>query len=134
METYEQLLEVKEDDLDDLNHVNNVRYVQWIQDISKAHWLGAANKDMLENTIWVVQNHNITYKNAAILGDRIRIKTHISETKGATSIRVVEMYHAGTGKLLVHSKTAWCLLNSHTLKPMRISDEISTIFKQRNSP
>lgn len=128
METYQKTITVEEDDLDELNHVNNVRYVQWIQDISKEHWLTVAPKKMRDGIIWVVMNHNITYKNAAKLGDIIKINTYISQSRGATSIRVVEMHDRKTGRLLLRSTTQWCLLKADSLKPIRISEEIKQVF------
>jgi len=133
MEAFEKIIEVRVNDLDDLNHVNNVRYVQWIQDISKEHWESKVSEELLGAVVWVVLNHNITYRNAARLGDVIRLKTYISQTKGATSTRVVEMYNRTKNQLLVHSKTDWCLLNAKTLRPMRISKEISTIFEDKTA-
>jgi len=128
MLNYEKTLTVSKDDLDDLNHVNNVRYVQWIQDISKEHWQKYASAKMQESVVWVVMNHNITYKSAAVLGDQITVKTHISESRGAKSIRIVEMFNNKTNLLLLRSKTEWCLLNAKTHKPMRIPPEIDEVF------
>lgn len=128
MEYYEKVITASSEDLDDLNHVNNVRYVQWIQDVSKEHWQNFATADMQSSVVWVVMNHNITYKNAAKLGDQIKIQTHIAESRGATSIRVVEMYNSITNQLLLRSKTEWCLLNAETFRPMRISKEIKNVF------
>ncbi len=128
MQTFEKTIRVVADDLDDLKHVNNVRFVQWIQDISKAHWQAYAPKEIQDEVVWVVMNHNITYKGEALLHDEIKIRTYIAESHGATSVRAVEMHNAETGKLLLTSKTAWCLLNAKTGKPMRISDKIRGIF------
>ena len=132
MESFEKTLTVLENDLDDLDHVNNVRYVQWIQDISKEHWQTCAPSEMKEGVVWVVMNHNISYKSAAFLGDVIRVHTHISESRGATSIREVEMYNAKTNLLLLRSKTEWCLLNKETLRPIRINDSIKKVFSKEN--
>ena len=128
MEYFEKTITVSENDLDDLNHVNNVRYVQWIQDISKEHWQQIATQEIQDSVVWVVMNHNITYKGAAVLGDIINVRTYIESSRGATSVRVVEMYAAKTNLLLLRSKTEWCLLNIKTLRPTRISDEIKTVF------
>ncbi|MFK5972700.1 MAG: thioesterase [Flavobacteriaceae bacterium] len=132
MENFEKTLIVSQDDLDELDHVNNVRYVQWIQDISKEHWQAVAPSEMKEGVIWVVMNHNISYKSAAILNDNIKIHTHIAESRGATSIRVVEIYNIKTNRLLMRSTTEWCLLNAKTLKPMRISQDIKHVFLEKN--
>jgi acyl-CoA thioester hydrolase len=129
MEIYTMRIKVREEDLDDLLHVNNVRYVQWIQDISKEHWYRVAVAPYRDSAVWVVRNHNIHYKNAAVLGDTIVMKTYIQATRGALSTRVVEMYKEESGELLVHSKTEWALLHSETLRPMRISEDISQLFR-----
>lgn len=128
MEYFEKTLVVSEEDLDDLNHVNNVRYVQWIQDISKEHWQTHAPQKMQNGIVWVVLNHDISYKNAAVLADEIIIRTHIEKSRGATCTRIVEMYAAKTNLPLLRSKTEWCLLNKESLRPMRISDEIKNVF------
>ncbi|HZJ21652.1 MAG TPA: acyl-ACP thioesterase domain-containing protein [Pricia sp.] len=127
-EGYEKTIVVQGDDLDELNHVNNVRFVQWIQDISKEHWITTAPEPMREGVIWVVMHHDISYKNSAQLGDIINVSTYIEKSRGATSVRIVEMHHATTHTLLVRSSTKWCLLNEKSLKPIRISEEIKQIF------
>jgi len=129
MRSYEKQIIVGHGDLDELNHVNNVRYVQWIQDISKEHWQNVAPNAMKTGILWVVRNHNIDYKSAAILDDVVRVRTYIANTKGAVSVRCVEMFNNKTNQLLVRSNTEWCLLNAKTLKPMRISEAIKKIFE-----
>lgn len=129
MKPFSIKITVAPDDLDDLDHVNNVRYVQWIQDISKAHWTHKAPKILQDDVVWVVLNHNITYKSAAKLNDTITIETYIAGSHGATTIRIVDMYLEDNGQHLVHSETEWCLLQGKTLKPMRIPPEIKAIFE-----
>tara|TARA_R110002051_G_scaffold140837_4_gene213927 strand:+ start:921 stop:1310 length:390 start_codon:yes stop_codon:yes gene_type:complete len=125
---FEKDIHVQQEDLDDLNHVNNVRYVQWIQDVSKEHWQKKAPDSLKEGIIWVVLNHNITYKSAAKLDDHIKIRTHIAKTKGAISTRIVEMFDANTNVPIIYAKTEWVMLNAATYKPMRVSEEIQNIF------
>lgn len=128
MNSFHKEITVSLDDLDDLNHVNNVRYVQWIQDISKEHWQASASSLMQDQVIWVVLSHHIEYKRAAVLNDPIKISTYIDSSSGAKSIRIVEMKHATTNKLLVKSSTEWCLLESKSYRPIRIPDDIKEIF------
>ena len=131
MENFEKRIVVAQEDLDDLDHVNNVRYVQWIQDISKEHWQTVAPNELKAGILWVVKNHNIDYLSAAVLGDEILIRTFIAETKGAISVRCVEMYNDKTNQLLVRSHTEWVLLNALTLKPIRISEAIKKVFVRK---
>ncbi|CAM4387510.1 thioesterase family protein [Zobellia roscoffensis] len=128
MQSYQKTITVQKDDLDDLDHVNNVRYVQWMQDISKEHWVTVAPEEMRNGIIWVVMTHHITYKSAAVLDDVIEMRTYIQKSRGAVSVRIVEMYNKKTKELLVKSSTEWCLLNAETLKPTRISQEIKDVF------
>lgn len=128
MKYYEKVLTVKKGDLDELEHVNNVRYVQWIQDISKEHWQSKVSKEIQDSVVWVVMNHNISYKSAAKLNDTIHVRTHIEKSRGAVSIRVVEMFDTKTNQLLVRSSTEWCLLHGKTLRPMRIPKDIKGVF------
>ncbi|WP_405414384.1 acyl-CoA thioesterase [Maribacter sp. Asnod1-A12] len=128
MNAFQKNIVVSSDDIDDLNHVNNVRYVQWIQDISKEHWQVTATSKMQQEVIWVVLSHHIEYKRAALLNDPIIISTNIESSSGAKCIRIVEMIHGKSKKLLVKSSTEWCLLNSKTYRPVRIPEEIKEIF------
>jgi len=131
MQTFEKNIIVSKDNLDELNHVNNVRYVQWIQDIAKEHWQTYASEEIQESVVWVVMNHNITYKHAAIEGDQIKMHTYIKSNSGATCLRVVEMHNTKTNQLLLYSETKWCLLNAQNFRPTRISKEIVQIFRSK---
>jgi len=74
--------------------------------------------------------NNVRYVIAAKLNDTIHIRTHIEKSRGAISIRVVEMFDSKTNRLLVRSSTEWCLLDSNKLKPIRITEDIKNTFKQ----
>ena len=128
MHSFEGIITVTKDDLDDLNHVNNVRYVQWVQDIAKEHWQKGASKDILENYFWVMLNHYIEYKNSALLHDVIKLKTYIQKYEGATCIRVVEISNNQTGVLIAKSETKWCLMNTKSKRPVRITSDITELF------
>ncbi|WP_422104927.1 acyl-CoA thioesterase [Winogradskyella sp.] len=129
MQTYEKTITVSEEDLDQLNHVNNVRYVQWVQDMAEAHWLQNATKAILDHYFWVLVSHHIDYKNQAVLGDQLRLKTYVSKSEGIFSIRQVDIYNASNDKLIVKSETKWCLMSIKTKRPTRIPAEIITLFE-----
>lgn len=128
MQTYTEIFPVKTSDLDELNHVNNIRYVEWIQEISKKHWLSVTDEKTREGLIWVVRNHEIAYHKSAQLGDDIQIETHIAETKGPISKRVVEIKNNKTGTLLVKGITEWCLLDATTFRPRRVPETVQQLF------
>ena len=128
MNSLEQEITVKKNDLDDLNHVNNVRYIKWIQEIAKNHWKNLVSNEILNNYYWVLLEHHIQYHNPAFLGKKIKIITYVEKTEGVKSSRVVEIYKKKTNQLLVTSKTIWCLINANTNKPNRINEEIKKAF------
>ncbi len=128
MNTYTQYLKVSKSDLDDLNHVNNVTYLQWAQDIAKTHWETEASDAIKAEYIWVAIHHDITYKNPAFLNDEVEVTTYILNSEGPTSTRVVKMHSKVDHKLLVITKTKWCLLDAKTNKPKRIPAHIKDLF------
>ncbi|MED5354728.1 MAG: thioesterase family protein [Bacteroidota bacterium] len=130
MKVLEKKILVSKNDLDDLNHVNNVVYIQWIQKIAKEHWEKLASNEILDNYYWVLLEHQIKYLYPALLDDKIRIKTYIDSTEEIKSSRIVEIYNNDTNRLLVNSRTIWCLINSKTNKPVRIPDEIRQVFNK----
>lgn len=130
-EIYEHRREVTKDDLDDLNHVNNVRYVQWIQDIAKDHWEVRATEDLKKKFFWVVIRHEIDYKKQAFLGDELLIETFVGETTFVTSERYVNIKNAETGNVLVAAKSMWCLLDTVSKRPTKITEDLRTVFHKK---
>lgn len=128
MQSFESQITVSQDDLDNLNHVNNVRYVQWVQDVAEKHWNENATPQMLSDYFWILLKHNIEYKNPAVLGDEIQLKTYIKESGGVTCVRIVEIFNKNSNKLLAVSETKWCLVSQKNMRPSRITDEIRLLF------
>ncbi len=126
MVPFETQITVNKTHIDELQHVNNVVYLQWVQDIANAHWNHLKEGYDTSEFVWVVLRHELDYKGQAILGDKIEAKTWVGETSGMKSIRHVEFYKGG--KLLVQAKTFWCLVDSKTLRPKRITGDIIKIL------
>ncbi len=127
-EIFEYQFTVPKSAIDDMKHVNNVVYLQWIQDVAKKHWESKTDNTIRNLYAWVVLNHFIAYHNPAFENDIITIQTWIDHHKGVKSERHTKIINTTTGKTLVTAKTIWCLLHKETLRPTRITDEISTLF------
>ena len=127
MQTFETTLIVTQNDLDELNHVNNIRYVEWVQDVAKAHWLKHASPKIINDYHWIMLSHYIEYKSPALLNDVITLKTYVINSEGVTTTRMVEIYK-DSDTLLAKSETTWCLINSQTKRPARITPEIMDLF------
>ena len=125
--------------IDVMNHVNNVVYLDWVQTAASKHWNHATKdyfKDLnqsaerigIEKMAWVVMDHYIQYKGAALEGDVIEVTTFVKTMKGATSQRHTEIRRKGEEKVLVSAVTNWCLLKMPEGKPMRVPEEIKRLF------
>lgn len=113
-------------EIDELNHVNNIVYLAWIQDIAYEHWNVLTQNDPQTDYVWYTIRHEIDYLQQAVLGDEITLKTWVGETKGVKSIRHVEVYKEDT--LLAKSQTTYCLLNTKTKRPTRITESVLKIL------
>ena len=122
MSVFETTYTVIASDIDELNHVNNVVYLSWIQNIANLHWTQLKQDQDTSAYVWVVIRHEIDYIGQALLGDSIVAKTWVGETGGIRSIRHVEFYK--NNKLIVKAQTMFCLVNSKSFKPTRITDQI----------
>jgi acyl-CoA thioester hydrolase len=58
----------------------------------------------------------------------LHLKTYVSKCEGVISVREVEILNAKTGKLLVKSKTKWCMTDPKTKRPKRIPENLLSIF------
>jgi acyl-CoA thioester hydrolase len=125
--TFNLIIKVGIDDIDALQHVNNVVYLRYVQDVAQAHWDAISSEEMKKKYSWVVVRHEIDYKSPAFLGDELIAKTWVSACEGVRSIRNVRVYNA-TGKLVVETKTDWCLLDAQTMRPKRIEEDIFCLF------
>ncbi|QAA82241.1 acyl-CoA thioesterase [Aequorivita sp. H23M31] len=119
---------VPESAIDGLGHVNNITYLQWCLEAAEAHWLAKTDAELREQYVWVVLNHNISYKNPAFLGEEIEVQTWIHSHKGVRSERCYRIIRIADNKTLVEAKTQWCLLDGTTRKPIIIPQKVADLF------
>jgi acyl-CoA thioester hydrolase len=138
---FEYQLTVPASAIDVLDHVNNVVYLDWVQLAASKHWNEATSiyfqhEDPSEERLgikkmaWVVLDHHISYKAAAFEGDVLVVSTFVKKMSGATSERHTEIRRKDSGIGLVNAITNWCLLKMPEGRPMRIPQEISTLFSK----
>jgi acyl-CoA thioester hydrolase len=126
--THQKIIVVKSADIDELNHVNNVVYLSWVQDIAKEHWQIRASQEIINQYQGVVVNHNITYKKPLKIHQKVFIKTQVFDNaKGVLWGRMVWIYD-DSEVLVAEANTQYCLVDTQSFKPRRITDEIKSIF------
>lgn len=128
---FQHLIRVQEQDIDELDHVNNVVYLRWVQDVAAAHWESVAPPALKQQYSWVVLRHEIDYYRPAFRHEEIQGFTWVEQPQGAKIDRHVSLYRAGTQELLAKAKTTWCLLDASSMRPRRISDEVSATFSEQ---
>jgi acyl-CoA thioester hydrolase len=127
-EIFEFHFTVPKSAIDEMDHVNNVVYLQWVQDVAKKHWESRTNEDIRNTYVWVVLNHYIEYHSPAFENDEVTLQTWIDNYRGVRSERHTKIINTTTQKVLVSAKTSWCFLHKETLRPVRIPDEITSMF------
>jgi acyl-CoA thioester hydrolase len=119
-------------DIDELDHVNNVVYVRWVQEVAAAHWSRVASVDLQKKCKWVVLRHEIDYHSPAHAGEKLNATTWVDAPEGPLQRRYVIIERENDGKRLAEASTTWCLLDSNTGKPRRISQEIISALSLKN--
>lgn len=127
MKSFGITLQVQPEQIDGLGHVNNIHYLQWVQDVAQAHWEVLTKEIKKPLGIWVVRSHMITYKQPALKGDLLTLKTYVKQSRGVLSERIVEILNAEQTVLAVCS-TQWCYLNKESKKATAIPPEIINLL------
>lgn len=125
---FETALTVADADIDELGHVNNVVYLRWAQDVATAHWRAAATSEQVDAIAWVALRHEIDYKLAAVLGDRIIASTWVGSAEAIRFERFVEILRASDRRVLAAARTIWCPINRATGRPTRVGEDVRRVF------
>lgn len=128
MKSYNMTTEVLPEHIDALGHVNNVQYLYWVQDAAHNHWEVLIQNIDKPLGVWVVRSHSITYKQAALEGDKLTLKTYVKQSRGVLSERIVEIFNAEQ-KLLAVCSTQWCYINPINQKPELIPNTVLELFQ-----
>lgn len=116
-EVFELHLDISPADIDQLGHVNNVSYVRWVQDAAVAHWNAAAAPEDQAKLLWVVIRHEIDYKRAAFLGDKIVARTWVGSATRLAFQRHTEIVRLGDAAVLARAVTTWCPIDAQSGRP-----------------
>lgn len=122
---------VQPEEIDGLGHVNNVCYVSWMQDAAMAHssaqgW--TPDRYHAAGFGWVARSHSIEYRSPAFQGERIVVRTWVSELQRASSVRRFEMVRASDEVLLARAQTNWAFVRFTDHRITRIPEEVAGAF------
>ena len=121
-------LTVPQSAIDGYGHVNNVAYLQWMQDAAIRHPESIPGYKQPENTGWYAREHRIKYLSPAFLGDKIEVRTWISELKRVRGIRKYEFVRMADSKTVVQAETQWVFIELTTVRPIPIPTEMLALI------
>jgi len=116
-------------DIDFMGHVNNARYLSWVQDAVLSHWHKLAPPEAIAAHGWVALKHEITYRKPAFLDDDVIANVLLERIQGARAF--YETIVKRGEEVLAEVKSSWCFIDSETLRPARIGEEIAAFFFPR---
>ncbi|WP_145172116.1 acyl-CoA thioesterase [Rubripirellula lacrimiformis] len=123
---YDLLHTVPAEEIDAQGHVHNLRYLQWTLWAARDHTkaIGFDSKTALDDGFgWVVRDHNVTYKAAAMAGDQLVIRTWVSEIDRISSRRKYVIARPADRRVLARVETRWVFVDLRVHKVVRIPDE-----------
>ena len=117
--------------IDANGHVNNVEFVRWMQDAAVAHAdaAGCTAATLAAGATWVVRSHHVDYLRPAVAGDTIRVLTWVANVRRAFSLRRYQFRRAADNTLLARGETDWVFLDTKTVRPRSIPQEIMQGFE-----
>ena len=119
-------LAVAPGDIDFMGHVNNAVYLAWVQEAVIAYWRAVAPAEAVAQHLWVAIRHEITYRRPAFLEDAIVAQVVAEGVQGARAFFSTVITRGE--EVLAEVKSAWCCLDSTTLRPARLARDVVRRF------
>ncbi|TWU42551.1 acyl-CoA thioesterase [Novipirellula artificiosorum] len=122
---------VQSDEIDSQLHVHNLRYLQWTLWAASKHsadsgWISKlAAADGLG---WVVRNHDITYRAAAVAEDQIVVRTWVSEIERYAALRKTIVCRPADQTVLARVKTRWVYVNLWEHRVVKIPENVRELM------
>ncbi|MCD0460888.1 acyl-CoA thioesterase [Roseiconus lacunae] len=117
---------VADDEIDAQQHVHNLRYLQWSLWAAGKHTAAIgwdAQEALARNVGWVVREHSIQYRVAALAGDDIVVRTWVADLQRFASRRKYVIFRPADRAVLARIETRWVFVDLQRHKVMPIPDE-----------
>ena len=126
-EPFIHTIEVMPAAIDAQGHANNVEYVRWMQDaaLAAADALDPSNALMhAAAATWVVRSHHVEYVRPALLGDRLAIRTWLTDFTRVSCVRHYEFTRNGEPAVIARGQTEWVFVDAATGRPKRLPADV----------
>ena len=115
--------------LDAYQHVNNARYLEFLEEARWQYFDNISNAAYKEMKIpFFIVNININYRLPATLGDIINISTDIEKIGNTSMTFSQKIYFDNTEKIICDALITFVILDQKTEKPLRIDDNLKSLF------
>ncbi len=134
---HERAFRVRHYECDAYGHVNHANYLRYMQeaafDASAAAGYDVPSYRRMGRT-WLVRETDITYLKPLAYGDTLLVKTWVLDFRRFRSRRAYELRLAATGEIVAQAHTDWIFLNSQTLRPQAVPQEMIAAFLPDGPP
>jgi acyl-CoA thioester hydrolase len=120
---------VTSDEIDAQGHVHNLRYLQWTLWAAGRHSkaVGWDESAALQDGFgWVVRNHDVTYRAAALEGDDITVRTWLSDIQRFASRRKYLICRPRDRAILARVETRWVYVDLRQRRVVAIPEDVSS--------
>ncbi len=130
---------VADEEIDAQQHVHNLRYLQWTLWAAGRHTeaIGWDSKAALGRGVgWVVREHNVQYRGAALRGDQVVIRTWVHDLQRFASRRKYLIFRPCDRTVLARVETRWVFvdLTRHKVLPIPAEAKASLVICPTTPP
>jgi acyl-CoA thioester hydrolase len=122
---------------DAYGHVNHANYIRWAQEAAFDASAAAGydfERYIALGTTWLIRETEIEYLRPARYGDSVDVKTWVDDFRRVRSRRAYEFRFSGTDTLVARATTDWVYLDSSSLRPLTIPEEMKLGFYPEGPP
>ena len=128
---YEHHITVLPSDIDENEHANNLCYLRWMNEAALAHstengWSARRYVDF--GASWFARRHTIEYLAPSFEGDKLVVRTGVSDWQAIRSTRTYRFVRVSDDKVVARAETLWVFVNLSTGKPARLPKEVTDAF------
>jgi acyl-CoA thioester hydrolase len=128
---YEHHITVLPSDIDENNHANNQCYLRWMNEAAIAHssengW--TSQRYMELGASWFARKHTIEYLVPSFEGDKLVVRTGVSDWQSLRSTRTYRFVRISDDKVIAKAETLWVFVNLSTGKPTRLPKIVADAF------
>jgi len=128
---YEHHITVLSSDIDENDHANNQCYLRWMNEAAVAHskengW--TAQRYIELGSSWFARKHTIEYLAPSFEGDKLIVRTGVSDWHAFRSTRTYRFVRISDDKVIAQAETLWVFVKLSSGKPTRLPKDVTDAF------